>query len=219
LPRAPTRRKSRAAQIAGSAIRGVAAAPDLAMFRAMLNRVLRCALIASLAAGPAVTAVAADHQSHEPKSELSNVKRLGGGQGWDAYLDDAPRGKICYLVGKPKKIGGGHVKPGDANMSVTHRPAEKVTNVVNFLLGVRVKKDSDAILDIDGHKYHLFTNKSGAWTRDAATDRAVVVAMTHGRNATIKAEPDHGAAVRESYDLNGFTAALDLINKACDVRQ
>ncbi|MGH6990581.1 MAG: invasion associated locus B family protein [Stellaceae bacterium] len=166
-----------------------------------------------------MTANAADHESSHAKSALANVTRLGGSGQWGAYVDDARGGKICYLIGKPRGTGSGHAKNDGVRMSVTHRPADKVKDVVNFMLGFRARKGRGATLNIDGHKYNLFTQKSGAWTRDAATDHTVVTAMMRGRQAAIKAQPEHGGAVTESYDLNGFTAVLALIDRACDVRQ
>lgn len=160
---------------------------------------------------PASAAIAAD--------KATGVTRLGGANGWDAYLDRGANGKICFLIGKPKRIEGAHAKQDEVRMSVTHRPRDHAENVVNFIIGFRAKKDSDAVLDVGGRKFDLFTNKDGAWARDAATDRAVVTAMAHANSATIKAEPEHGKPGADSYDLNGFGAALALIDKACAVRR
>jgi hypothetical protein len=193
----------------------------------MLKPLILGAALLALTVGPAATASAASHStkaaaSHptkKGKADLASVKRLGGTGPWSSYLDDAAGGKICYLIGKAKKVGGGSGKAEDVRLSVTHRPADKVTNVINFLLGFRAKKGSDATLDVDGHKFSLFTDKDGAWTRDSATDRAVVNALGHGISAKIEAKPEHGAAVTDTYDLTGFTAALTLIDKACGIRR
>jgi invasion protein IalB len=152
-------------------------------------------------------------------AEKTGVTSLGGANGWNAYLDQGAKGKICFLIGKPKRIEGAHAKQDEVRMSVTHRPHDHAENVVNFILGFRAKKDSDAVLQIDGRKFALFTDKDGAWARDAATDRAVTTAMGHGKAATIKAEPEHGKPGADSYDLSGFGAALALIDKACNVRR
>ena len=171
------------------------------------------AALTVLALCPAMGARAAS------KADVSAVKHLGGTGAWEAYIDDAPGGKICYLIGKAKKAEGGRGKAEDVRMSVTHRPADKVSNVVNFTLGFRAKKDSDAILDIDGKKFPLFTDKDGAWARDSTTDRAVVNAMTRGKDAILKAEPEHGGPTTEVYDLTGFTAGVGLIDKACGIKR
>jgi len=182
----------------------------------MRNRLFPCAAFAVLALWSASVSLM-PHPAAAQK--IAPVTRLGSSGIWDAYEDDAPGGKICFLVGKPSKIDKGHSKPDDVRMSVTHRPADKVANVVNFILGYRAKPDSDALLDIDGQKFPLFTNKDGAWTRDAQTDKKVVRAMTRGRSAVIKAEPERGTPTADTYDLTGFTSALELIDKACGIRR
>jgi hypothetical protein len=164
---------------------------------------------------PVAPVVVSDAQAQ--KANVAPVTRLGTSGSWEAYEDDAPGGKICFLVGKPKKIDSGHANPAEVRMSVTHRPADKVANVVNFILGYRARTDSDAVLVVDGRKFPLFTDKDGAWTRDASTDRAVVIAMSHGKKALIKAEPEHGKPTADSYDLNGFKVALQMIDRACGV--
>ena len=183
----------------------------------MRNRFFRYVALAMLALSSAAVSLLVSQLAAAQK--VAPVTRLGTSGAWDAYEDDAPGGKICFLVGKPAKIDKGHSKPDDVRMSVTHRPADKVANVVNFILGYRAKPESDALLDIDGRKFPLFTNKDGAWTRDAQTDKAVVRAMTRGRSAVIKAEPERGTPTADAYDLSGFTSALDMIDKACGVRR
>lgn len=176
---------------------------------------LLVAAMASVALAPVLlpipAAVAAD--------KAGGVARLGGANGWDAYLDQGTRGKICFLIGKPKRVEGAHAKSDDVRMSVTHRPREHAENVINFILGFRAKKDSDAALAVDGRKFDLFTDKDGAWARDSATDRAIVTAMMRGKAATVKVEAERGKAGVDTYDLIGFGAALALIDKACGVRR
>lgn len=188
---------------------------DSRHFLGMHERFFLAAAVALVALGPVLlptqAAVAAD--------KATGVTRLGGSGGWDAYLDQGANGKICFLIGKPKSIEGGHAKQDEVRMSVTHRPRDHVDNVVNFILGFRAKKDSDAALEVDGRKFALFTDKDGAWARDAATDRAVVMAMMRGKSAAIKADPEHGKSGADSYNLDGFGAALTLIDKACGVRR
>jgi hypothetical protein len=147
----------------------------------------------------------------------NEVKLLGGTNGWEAYLDDAQGGRICYLIGKPAKSDSGSLKRPDVMMSVTHRPAHKVVDVVNFSLGYRPKGDSPASLAIDGKAFSLFVDKDGAWTRDAETDLKVVTALAKGREALVRAEPAKGKLTVDRYDLKGFSAGLALIDKACNV--
>jgi hypothetical protein len=148
-----------------------------------------------------------------------NVTRLGGNKGWDAYLDTARGGKVCYVIGKPGKSEPANAKRSAIFASVTHRPSEKRFNEVSFTSGYLFKEGSDAELSVDGKKFSLFTDKEGAWTRDAATDKAVVEAMAKGREAVIKGVSIRGTATTDIYPLDGFTQALNEIDKACGVKR
>jgi Invasion associated locus B (IalB) protein len=179
-------------------------------------------LVAPLALVIAVTASAATPppaKRHAAIHAAQSITKLGGAQGWEAYVDTARGAKICYLIGKPSKSEPEKIKRGQVFASVTHRPAEKRFNEVNFTSGYLFKDGSDAELSIDGKKFSLFTSKDGAWTRDAATDKAVVEALARGRQAIIKGTSARGTATTDTYSLAGFSKALEDIDKACGVKR
>ena len=154
-----------------------------------------------------------------PAAPESGITKLGEGQGWEAYTDTAKGAKICYLIGKPSKTEPANVKRSAVTARVTHRPNEKRTNEVSFDAGYAFKEGSDAELTIDGKVFSLFTSKDTAWTRDAATDRAVVEALAKGHQAVIKGTSARGTSTTDTYALAGFTHALDDIDKACGVKR
>lgn len=147
------------------------------------------------------------------------ITKLGGAQGWEAYSENVKGEKICYLMGKPSKSEPASAKRSGVYASVTHRPAEKRTNEVSFTSGYLFKEGSDADLTVDGRKFTLFTNKDGAWTRDTATDKAVVDALAKGKQAIIKGTSARGTATTDTYTLAGFAQALTQIDKACGVKR
>lgn len=147
------------------------------------------------------------------------IATLGGTQGWQAYSETTKSEKICYLMGKPSKSEPASAKRSAVYASVTHRPGEKRTNEVSFTSGYLFKEGSEADLTVDGKKFTLFTNKDGAWARDAATDKAVVDALAKGKQAIIKGTSARGTATTDTYTLAGFAPALAQIDKACGVRR
>ncbi|HWI26072.1 MAG TPA: invasion associated locus B family protein [Stellaceae bacterium] len=179
--------------------------------------------LAALLALPIVAAAAtpppAVHNPAKHTAQAQSINKLGGAQGWEAYVDAAHGAKICYLIGKPGKSEPAKIKRGPVFASVTHRPAEKRFNEVSFTSGYLFKDGSDAELSIDGKKFSLFTNKDGAWTRDAATDKAVVEALAKGKQATIKGTSARGTATTDTYSLAGFSKALEDVDKACGVKR
>lgn len=179
---------------------------------------LLLALAASAAAAATQAPAAHNPALHKAQAAGQNINRIGGAEGWDAYTDMVGKAKICYLIGKPSKSEPANAKRSAIFASVTHRPGEKRFNEVSFTSGYLFKEGSDAELAIDGKKFALFTNKDGAWTRDAATDHAVVEALAKGKQAIIKGTSARGTATTDIYSLAGFSQALAAIDKACGVK-
>jgi hypothetical protein len=102
---------------------------------------------------------------------------------------------------------------------ITHRPGEKIANVVSFVEGYPLKEGSEASLDIGGAKFDLFTKGDSAWARTPELDKSIVEAMTKGKQATVKGMPQKGSTTTDTYSLAGFAQALALIDKACDVKR
>jgi Invasion associated locus B (IalB) protein len=176
------------------------------------NSGVLCALglIVTAAAAAAPAARAADAATPE---------RIGGGGHWDAYAFTDKSGKVCYLVGRPEKSEPAALKRGRVDALVTQRPKEKSFDVVNFDAGYVFKPNSSADLDVDGHKFSLFTNKDAAWTRNAATDKAVTEALAKGRRAVFKGTTEHGVVATDTYALDGFADALAATDKACGIKR
>jgi invasion protein IalB len=152
-------------------------------------------------------------------AQAPEITKIGGAQGWEAFTDADKGAKICYLIGKPTKSEPAGAKRSAVFASVTHRPSEKRDNEVSFTSGYLFKEGSDADLTIDGKAFSLFTNKEGAWTRDAATDKAVVDALAKGKQAIIKGTSARGTATTDTYTLAGFSQALAQIDKVCGVKR
>jgi len=180
-----------------------------AMNRCIAFAFALCLPIAALAVLQAEPAWAAT--KNEPKA-------LGSEKDWSAYVAGEKPALVCYVVGHPAKSAP-KVTRGRIALQVTHRPAEKAFNVVSFELGYTAKPGSNADLDIDGKKFSLFTNKDAAWNADAATDKAVTIALAKGRQAVIKATSDHGTTTTDTYNLDGFGHILSLADKACNVKR
>jgi invasion protein IalB len=151
-------------------------------------------------------------------AQAPEIIKLGDAQGWEAYTDAGKGAKICYLIGKPAKSEPAGAKRSAIFASVTHRPGETRTNEVSFTSGYLFKEGSDADLAIDSKTFSLFTNKEGAWTRDAATDKAVVDALAKGKQAVIKGTSARGTEITDTYSLSGFSKAYQAIGAACKIQ-
>jgi len=156
-----------------------------------------------------------------PASAATPSERLGAAAAWTAYAYKEKSGRVCYLAGEPepqKREPAGRKHKHPVAM-VTHRPGEKIANVVSFVEGYPLKEGSDVSLDVAGAKFDLFTKGDSAWARTAELDKAIVEAMAKGKQAAVKGVLQNGQPTTETYPLAGFAQALALIDKACDVKR
>jgi hypothetical protein len=178
-------------------------------------------LLASFLASPGS---AAETQQSPPAQKQATgaktaVQHLGGMRSWNAYLYKERSGRVCYLAGSPQKSEPAKSRRKAPVAMVTHRPEENVANVVSFVEGYPLKAGADASLDIDGTHFDLFTKADTAWSRTSDLDKTITEAMAKGRQAVLKATPQKGPPMTDTYSLAGFTQALALIDKACGIKR
>ncbi len=152
----------------------------------------------------------------DPAQAVQN--QLGKYGVWFAYMQGKGKAKTCFLHGSPGKMRGKYAKRGEVFIQITHRPP-KAQNEVSITAGYPFEKDSDVDIDIDGKAFELFTDKDSAWSRDAKGDLALVRAMRSGTVMVVKGTSSRGTKTTDTYFLKGFTAAHNLITKACGVRK
>jgi invasion associated locus B (IalB) protein len=157
--------------------------------------------------------------SSTPPPAATPSERLGAAASWTAYAYKEKSGKVCYVVVEPQKHQSTGRKRSHPLAMVTHRPGEKIANVVSFVEGYPLKEGSDVSLDIGGAKFDLFTKGDSAWARTPELDKAIVEAMEKGKQVVVKGVPQNGQPTTDTYSLAGFAQALALIDKACEVKR
>jgi hypothetical protein len=147
------------------------------------------------------------------------AKPLGTAGTWSAYLAENKTGKVCYLVGQPEKTEPASIKRKSVMAMVTHRTQDNVSNVVSFDEGYPLSDDDDVIVEVGGEKFPLFAKDDTAWARTSELDKTIVTALAKGKDVVVKATPKKGHATTDTYALAGFSKALALIDKACDIKR
>jgi invasion protein IalB len=142
-------------------------------------------------------------------------KKLGSFADWEAYAYAEKKGKVCYLLGRPKHSEPKEVKRGDIYLIVSHRSGEKVRDEVSVYVGYPLKDKSEVEAAVGDARFKLFTRDDAAWAKDAQGDRQLVDAMKKGQSLTVKGVSARGTATTDSYSLAGFTAAHNAIDAAC----
>jgi len=140
---------------------------------------------------------------------------LGQFNDWAAYTYKAADTKVCYVSSRPKASEPKNVKRDPAFFLVTNMPGRKVKGEVSTIIGYPFKKESSAELAIDDAKFTLFTNADGAWADTPDTERKIVAAMKAGKSLKVKGTSWRGTDTQDTYSLDGISAAIDAIDKAC----
>jgi Invasion associated locus B (IalB) protein len=179
--------------------------------------VLMMTLILIPTVGHAASPKKPDNSPHA--AVAAPTDRLGAADSWTAYAYKDKSGKVCYIAGDPQKSESAGSKRKHPSALVTHRPGEKIANVVSFVEGYPLKEGSEVALDIGGTKFDLFTKGDSAWARTPELDKAIVEAMAKGKQAVVKGSPQKGPSTTDTYSLAGFAQALALIDKACEVKR
>ena len=141
---------------------------------------------------------------------------IGEYDDWVAYYSKDGKGMICYMASTPKKDEGKYTKRGDIYVVITHRPAEKSFDVVNFVAGYTYKNGSDIEVKIGKDTFgRFFTDGDKAWAIDDKADRELVAAMKRGNRMIVHGTSSKGTATKDTYSLKGFTGAYKAISSKC----
>lgn len=141
---------------------------------------------------------------------------IGESGDWQAYTYKSSGAKVCYVVSQPKSSDPKAAKRDPIFFLVTHRPAQNIRNEVSTIIGYPFKKDSKVDLQIDVTPFTLFTNADGAWADTPATEKQIVAAMKAGKSLKVKGTSWRGTQTQDTYSLEGISAALAAIDKACN---
>lgn len=155
----------------------------------------------------------------EAAADPGPAKSLGGAGSWNAYVAQNKAGKVCYLVGAPEKSEPAGMKRAQIMAMVTHRTADDVSNVVSFDEGYPLNESDDVTVEIGRDKFPLFAKDDTAWARTSELDRTIVSTLAKEKEAIVKGTPVKGHPTTDVYSLAGFSKALALIDKACNVKR
>lgn len=155
-------------------------------------------------------------------SAQQGPKSLGTFESWTAVELPERAGKVCYMVARPTKSEPAGARRDAILLTVTHRPAVNRRDEVSFQSGYPYKEGAVVVVEVDKKKFELFTkpdvDPQGAWTRDAATDKALVAALRGAKTATVKGASARGTETVDSFALAGFSKAYAEIGQACNVK-
>lgn len=143
-------------------------------------------------------------------------KQIGVFEDWVAYAYDSSESKVCYVSSSPKATEPKGVKRDPAFFLVTNMPGRKppVKGEVSTIIGYPFKEGEAVKLTIDDDSFQMFSKGDTAWV-DTGSDKKIVAAMKGGKTLKVKGTSWRGRTTEDTYSLQGISAALAAIDRAC----
>ncbi len=135
-------------------------------------------------------------------------KELGRFQNWIAATYSENGREICYAFTR-----AGNQDPATGSgpvLSVTDRPSGR--DQVAISGGPVYAKDAEITVQVDQTGLDFYTSGRDAFARD---NDAATAAFARGATAVARAPTAHGGQTTLSFNLDGFSAAHDAVEKAC----
>jgi hypothetical protein len=161
------------------------------------------------------SAKAASTKSAAPTGATPNL--LGQYGEWGAYTAATGGKKICFALAKPSKSATTPPnRPRDPPyMFISSRPSEKVKDEVSIVAGYGFKPNAEALIDVGGSSFPMYTQNDGAWIKNAADEPRLIDALRKGGDAVVKGTSAKGTASVDTYVLRGLAQALERIGQEC----
>jgi hypothetical protein len=138
---------------------------------------------------------------------------------WSVCVWQQP--KECWGVSKPKETvnsRGGEavsVRRGDILLFVTFRPGSGTNGEVSFTGGYPFASGSTVNVAIDSKSFDLISDGEWAWPASTTDDAGLLAAMKAGASAVVTARSGRGTQTRDTFSLQGFTAAMTEAEQRC----
>lgn len=150
-------------------------------------------------------------------SPAAGAQLLGQYGDWGAYAASPGGKKVCFALAKPaSSTTNPPNRPRDqAWLFVSNRPAEQVKEEVSVIIGYPFKTNSEATAEVAGSTFAMYTQKDGAWIKNAAEEARLIEAMRRGSEVTIRGESGRGTKTTDVFSLKGVSQALDRSAQEC----
>jgi invasion protein IalB len=159
-------------------------------------------------------------QPKPPASPTAQATLLGQYGDWGAYTASPGGQKVCFALAKPSSsVDNPPNRRTAANpvyMFISTRPAEKVSNEVSVLVtGYEFKPNTEASVAVGASSFAMYTQKDGAWVKNAAEETKLIETMRKGTDVVIKATTSRGTQTTDTFSLKGITQAVDRAAQEC----
>jgi hypothetical protein len=153
------------------------------------------------------------------KAEADKPTKLGVAKNWTAFTRTTPSGKVCYALSKPVESAPANAKRGDIYVLVNDWPGRKVKGEVQISTGYTFQDNATVTVTVADVHVDFFTKNDGsdgyAWIKNADDEQKLLDAMRHGYRLVVDGASKRGTKTKDTYSLDGVSAALDMVHKEC----
>jgi invasion protein IalB len=167
----------------------------------------------------AVAAAAVAAMAGEAAAQM--VERSGAQRNWSVFQSGSGRERVCFIGSKPTASTARRgnqrvdVNRGDIWLMVANRPGQNVRNEVSMIPGYEFRQGSAVKLEVGRESFDLFTDGDKAWAADGAADDRIVASLRRGSEAKVTGTSSRGTTTVDTFNLGGFSAALEDAQKLC----
>ena len=174
-------------------------------------------LLAALALALPSAATAQPKPAANPTAQATLLGQYGD---WGAYTASPAGQKVCFALSKPSSsVDNPPNRRTAANpvyLFISTRPSEKVSNEVSVLVtGYEFKPNTEASVAVGGTNFAMYTQKDGAWVKNAADEAKLIDTMRKGADVVIKATTSRGTQTTDTFSLKGIGQAVDRAAQEC----
>ena len=174
-------------------------------------------LVAAAAILPSAAVAQPKPASTNPTAQATLLGQYGD---WGAYSASPGGQKVCFALAKPiSSVDNPPNRRTAANavyLFISTRPVEKVSNEVSVLVtGYEFKPNTEASVAVGGANFAMYTQKDGAWVKNAAEESKLLETMRKGADVVIKAATSRGTQTTDTFSLKGLAQAVDRAAQEC----
>ena len=139
--------------------------------------------------------------SFELKAEIKKGK-------WEFVKED----EYCFIQSIPIKTEIPEGKKRGENYILVYKMHKNPDLIIQLTAGFNYKSSDSVNVKIDQGVYDFYTDSDTAWSKD---DKKVIYAMKKGLVLVATGISSKGTKVVDTYSLNGFTSAINLLTEDC----
>ncbi|RUP00260.1 invasion associated locus B family protein [Hyphomicrobium sp.] len=156
--------------------------------------------------------LAAVHSGAAAADQMTRAYTSGD---WSLMTDANTPHLFCFVTSEPKSTAPADAQRQPPRAYISAWPKDGIRAEVSFRMGFRVKKNAQALATVSPAGFRLFASGDRTYVSDSTRELKLVEAMRKGTTMTVAATSDAGAAVTDTYSLNGIGQALQKLQETC----